>query len=451
MRSALFPTTLTSTAKPTDIQPHPDEQGTPNPTTTMPRLALSAIESPKLLSIPITKTGYRGLLADCMMTPHAKKRAKTFDEEFCQSVRQPLRDSNAMTTSSTSSKPTDSSKHTAPSLDDFDIIKPISRGAFGSVFLAKKKDTTQLFALKMMRKAVLLRKNMVDQVVTERDAMALMISPFVVRLFYSFRSESAMFLVMEFMIGGDLGTLLKHFGAFDLEMTTFYLSEITVALEYLHRHGIVHRDLKPDNILIDAKGHIKLYDFGLSRLAHPCKHPVQDMTPPTTDVAYQSEYARTPGQIQSLQSDFHLTAPRPRIPGSARRLRRMASVDSAQSPFLLAGATPASARAQRLKRLRRLQTAPSCLLKIKEEEDLEASSTTATRSQIYFNALDTSRASLSQPRHNTIDNFLALASRLTIYASSSHNAWCVLTIIVIVFFIESISHTVRTQHYTYKL
>jgi serine/threonine protein kinase len=265
-----------------------------------------------------------------------------------------------------------------PGYRDFDIVKPISRGAFGSVYLARKKDTKELYAMKIMRKTTLWRKNMVDQVrpvtasnassnafalllaflfllfllfpspppiplplpkvVTERDAMALVLSPFVVRLFYSFRSSNAMFLVMEYMIGGDLGQLLSNFGFMDEDMARFYLSEICVALEYLHRHGIIHRDLKPDNVLIASDGHIKLSDFGLSRLSqgsHPIPQrpsPVAGDTPPAAVSRTDCDaYIRTPGQLQSLSSDFHLSAPRPQA-SEARRWQRAAKAAVAASP-----------------------------------------------------------------------------------------------------------------------
>ena len=168
--------------------------------------------------------------------------------------------------------------------------------------------------------------------------MALVLSPFVVRLFYSFRSANAMFLVMEYMIGGDLGQLLTNFGFMEEDMARFYLSEICIALEYLHRHGIIHRDLKPDNVLIAEDGHIKLSDFGLSRLSQGTHavperpSPIAGDTPPAAVPRDECEaYTRTPGQLQSLSSDFHLSAPRPQ--GSiARRWQRAAKAAVAASP-----------------------------------------------------------------------------------------------------------------------
>jgi len=89
-------------------------------------------------------------------------------------------------------------------------------------------------------------------------------TPFVVKLYYAFQSEENVYLVMEYLVGGDLASLLKNFGEFEEPMIKVYIAEIVLALEYLHRIGIIHRDLKPDNILIADNGHLKLTDFGLS-------------------------------------------------------------------------------------------------------------------------------------------------------------------------------------------
>lgn len=107
---------------------------------------------------------------------------------------------------------------------------------------------------------------MISQVITERNVLALSRSPYCVHLFYSLQTASYVYLVMEYMIGGDLKSLLAVSGFFDESAAKFYIAEISLALRYLHEHGIIHRDIKPDNMLLTASGHVKLTDFGLSKI-----------------------------------------------------------------------------------------------------------------------------------------------------------------------------------------
>eukprot|EP01117_Protostelium_nocturnum_P003478 TRINITY_DN1452_c0_g1_i3.p1 TRINITY_DN1452_c0_g1~~TRINITY_DN1452_c0_g1_i3.p1 ORF type:complete len:1067 (-),score=408.16 TRINITY_DN1452_c0_g1_i3:41-3241(-) len=152
------------------------------------------------------------------------------------------------------------------SISEFEMIKPISRGAFGRVYLARRKRTGDLYAMKVLKKSDMVRKNMVDHVIAERNILAQTKNPFVVKLFYAFQSEINLFLVMEYCIGGDVNSLLRKSGVLDEELARLYTAQTVLALEYLHSSGIVHRDLKPENMLIDHKGRVKLTDFGLSRV-----------------------------------------------------------------------------------------------------------------------------------------------------------------------------------------
>merc|ERR1712168_878564 len=129
-----------------------------------------------------------------------------------------------------------SHNHNPPGIDDFHIIKPISKGAFGQEFLAHRRhDTKLMYAIKVMKKSDVLHKNMMEQVVAERDALAISSkSSYVVQLFYSFQDATNIFLVMKFMIGGDLKSLLHNLGCFSEDMAMFYVAEVTLALEYLH-------------------------------------------------------------------------------------------------------------------------------------------------------------------------------------------------------------------------
>ncbi|KAG5117997.1 hypothetical protein JHK82_032417 [Glycine max] len=152
------------------------------------------------------------------------------------------------------------------SIEDFEIIKPISRGAFGRVFLARKRATGDLFAIKVLKKADMIRKNAVQSILAERDILISVRNPFVVRFFYSFTCRENLYLVMEYLNGGDLYSILRNLGCLDEDMARVYIAEVVLALEYLHSLNVIHRDLKPDNLLIGQDGHIKLTDFGLSKV-----------------------------------------------------------------------------------------------------------------------------------------------------------------------------------------
>ncbi|MGH0169428.1 UNVERIFIED_CONTAM: hypothetical protein FKN15_059102 [Acipenser sinensis] len=153
-----------------------------------------------------------------------------------------------------------------PSEGDFQTIKLISNGAYGAVYLVRHNDTRQRFAMKKINKQNLILRNQVQQAFVERDILTFAENPFVVSMFCSFETRRHLCMVMEYVEGGDCATLLKSIGALPVEMSSLYFAETVLALEYLHNYGIVHRDLKPDNLLITSMGHIKLTDFGLSKM-----------------------------------------------------------------------------------------------------------------------------------------------------------------------------------------
>ncbi|XP_015209422.2 serine/threonine-protein kinase greatwall [Lepisosteus oculatus] len=196
-----------------------------------------------------------------------------------------------------------------PSVHDFLVLKPISRGAFGKVYLARKKSNSKLYAIKVVKKADMVNKNMIDQVKAERDALALSKSPFIVHLYYSLQTASNIYLVMEYLIGGDVKSLLHVYGYFDEGMSVKYISEVALALDYLHRHGIIHRDLKPDNMLVSNEGHIKLTDFGLSKVNLNRELNMMDILMTPSIEKQKQDYFRTPGQVLSLISSLGLKTP----------------------------------------------------------------------------------------------------------------------------------------------
>merc|ERR1719350_469998 len=147
--------------------------------------------------------------------------------------------------------------------DDFDPIKVIGKGAFGEVRLVQKVDTGHVFAMKILRKADMVEKEQVAHVRAERDILVEADHQWVVKMFYSFQDPANLYLVMEFLPGGDMMTLLMKKDILTEEAAQFYIAETVLAIESIHQLGFIHRDIKPDNILLDARGHVKLSDFGL--------------------------------------------------------------------------------------------------------------------------------------------------------------------------------------------
>ncbi|XP_044766975.1 serine/threonine-protein kinase tricornered isoform X3 [Coccinella septempunctata] len=148
-------------------------------------------------------------------------------------------------------------------VEDFEPLKVIGRGAFGEVRLVQKKDTGHVYAMKILRKADMLEKEQVAHVRAERDVLVEADHQWVVKMYYSFQDPINLYLIMEFLPGGDMMTLLMKKDTLSEECTQFYIAETALAIDSIHKLGFIHRDIKPDNLLLDAKGHLKLSDFGL--------------------------------------------------------------------------------------------------------------------------------------------------------------------------------------------
>ncbi|KAF2747381.1 kinase-like protein [Sporormia fimetaria CBS 119925] len=152
--------------------------------------------------------------------------------------------------------------------EDFEILKLIGKGTFGQVFQVRKKDTGRIYAMKVLSKKVIVQKKEVAHTLGERNILvrtAMTESPFIVGLKFSFQTPTDLYLVTDYMSGGELFWHLQREGRFHEARAKFYIAELILALQHLHEHNIVYRDLKPENILLDANGHIALCDFGLSK------------------------------------------------------------------------------------------------------------------------------------------------------------------------------------------
>ena len=196
-----------------------------------------------------------------------------------------------------------------PSIKDFEIIKPISRGAFGSVYLSKKKSTGDYFAIKALKKTDMVAKNQVTNVKAERAIMMWQgESDFVAKLYWTFSSKDYLYLVMEYLNGGDCASLVKVLGGLPEDWAKKYLAEVVLGVEHLHSRGIVHRDLKPDNLLIDQKGHLKLTDFGLSRmgLIGRQKRILKSPNEPAPDLLMHGPFAPATSMVSSRSASFDL-------------------------------------------------------------------------------------------------------------------------------------------------
>ena len=154
-------------------------------------------------------------------------------------------------------------------IEDFQLLKVVGRGSFGKVYMARKKDSQQIYAVKTLKKDFIIRTNQQKNTKIERDIMQQITHPFVVKLHYAFQSPQSLYFVTDFLNGGELFFHLCQEIRFNEDRARFYAAEITLALEHLHQNGIIYRDLKPENVLLDSQGHLKLTDFGLSKIKQP--------------------------------------------------------------------------------------------------------------------------------------------------------------------------------------
>ena len=151
------------------------------------------------------------------------------------------------------------------SLEAFHLLWVIGKGSFGKVMLVKKKDTGNIYAMKVLSKPNIVQKKQVEHTKTERRVLGCTVHPFIVTLHYAFQTSQKLYFVLDYCPGGEIFFHLGRQGSFPENLAVFYTAEIALALFHLHDLGVIYRDLKPENLLIDDLGHIKLADFGLSK------------------------------------------------------------------------------------------------------------------------------------------------------------------------------------------
>jgi serine/threonine protein kinase len=155
------------------------------------------------------------------------------------------------------------------SVDSFHLLKVLGRGTFGKVMQVQKKDTGKIYAMKILKKTMILARDQVDHTKAERQILKTLNHPFLMGLRYAFQTETKLYLVMDFFKGGELFFHLKNRRKFTEEEARFFVAEISLALGHLHTMDFIYRDLKPENILMDDLGHLCLTDFGLSKDLDP--------------------------------------------------------------------------------------------------------------------------------------------------------------------------------------
>lgn len=172
-----------------------------------------------------------------------------------------------------------SSRHTVPpasplvprklggryNLSDFNFLRTLGVGSFGRVHLVQSVHNKHFYAIKVLRKSHVVKMKQVEHANNEHNVLSMVRHPFLVNLWGTFQDNSFLFMVMDFVPGGELFTLLRHSRRFPAPVAKFYIAEVALAIDFLHQNDIIYRDLKPENILIGADGHLKLTDFGFAK------------------------------------------------------------------------------------------------------------------------------------------------------------------------------------------
>ncbi len=203
-----------------------------------------------------------------------KRSAKKIIEELINSDNEPkykspqINKTNNTTTNDTSTLDDFQNAILKLSYNDFEPLKLLGRGSFGEVLLVRLKANKKLYAMKVLDKKMLKQRKQQIHTKTERDLMVKINCPFIVNIKSAFQDETKLYIVSEFLQGGDLFFHLheKRYTVFPEIKARFYIMELVIALDFLHQNNMIYRDLKPENILLDSQGHVKLTDFGLSKI-----------------------------------------------------------------------------------------------------------------------------------------------------------------------------------------
>ena len=154
---------------------------------------------------------------------------------------------------------------TPVSLSHFEIGVTLGTGSFGRVRIVTHKNTGSIWALKMLKKAEVIRLQQVEHMISEKSILSRMDHPFIVRLAGTFQDAKYLYMALEYIVGGEFFTHLRRAGRFDHPAARFYASQVVLAFEYMHGSDFIYRDLKPENLLLDRTGYLKITDFGFAK------------------------------------------------------------------------------------------------------------------------------------------------------------------------------------------
>jgi len=156
-------------------------------------------------------------------------------------------------------------KITAKSKDEFDVGVTLGTGSFGRVRFVTHKETSSHWAIKILKKAEVIRLQQVEHIMSEKAILDQCKHPFIVHLCCTFQDKRHLYMVLEYVIGGEFFTHLRNAGRLDANASRFYSAQVALIFEYLHGQDFIYRDLKPENLLLDKVGYIKITDFGFAK------------------------------------------------------------------------------------------------------------------------------------------------------------------------------------------
>ena len=227
----------------------------------------------------------------------SKENKKNSNSSYTFDSSKHLTDTDpSQSTPKTSNKKSHKSRQKKVKLEDFKFIRLIGVGSYGKIYVATKKSSKKLYAIKILNKKNIYNQIEKQNIKTERTVLAKLNHPFIMKLNYAFQTKESLYFITQFMQGGELNYHIykEKNNYFSEEKARFYAAEIIIAINYLHKNNCIYRDLKPENVLIDKDGHIKLIDFGLSKICSviPCKTKTLCGTPEylAPEVLFEKEY-----------------------------------------------------------------------------------------------------------------------------------------------------------------